>query len=70
MMCMSLNSHSLPAVVVERQLRHIVLVGLPRRLDGLLIHNNELTGCSTVPATLSVFRMDCWVGIWKYSPVN
>ena len=54
----------------ERQLRHIVLVGLLRRLDDLLTHNNELTGCSTVPTTLGIVRMDCWVGIWKYSPVN
>jgi len=76
MMCLSLNSHSLPAVVVaglgttEHQLRHNVLVGLSCRLDDLLTHSNELTGCSTVPATLGIFRVDCWVGIWKYSPVN
>jgi len=77
MMCMSLNLHSLPAVVprgrpgtAERQLRHIVLGGLPRRLDDLLTHSNESTGCSTVPATLGVFRVDFRVGIWKHSPVN
>ena len=68
-MCMSLNLHSLPAVVVgcpgtaEHQLRHIVLAGLPRRLDDLLTHSNGLTGCSTILATLGVHTVDCWVGI-------
>jgi len=47
MMCMSLNLHSLPAVVVgrpgtaERQLRHIVLT-----------HSNELTGYGIRPPTV------------------
>jgi len=54
MTCTSLNSRSLPAVVVgrsgmaERQL--ISLEGLPERLDGLLTH--ELARRSTIPATL------------------
>ena len=69
-MSMSLNSHSLPVVQVGRpsmaecQLCHIVLVGLPRWQDDLLLHSNMLMGCSTVPATLVVLGVDCWVGIW------
>jgi len=59
-MCTSGKSHSLPAVVAgrlgraERQLRHIVLAGLRRRLDVLLSHSNWLLGFTTVPVTLSV----------------